>query len=85
MFMRLINRLKSFEQQIVFLRWATGNDYGKITYVGDDYIEFSIFDIDSMEYKETAIINAQLIFEVIYGGSDLSRIRAEMSFQVESN
>jgi len=79
--MRLINRLKSFEQQYGFLRWATGNDYGRINYVGEDYIEFNIIDIDTMEYRETAIINAQLIFEVIYGGRDISRILAEMSFQ----
>ena len=37
--MKLINRLKIFEQKYVFLRWATGAEYGKITYVGDDYIE----------------------------------------------
>ena len=39
--MKLINRLKMFEQNYVFLRWATGADYEKITYVGDDYIETS--------------------------------------------
>ncbi len=79
--MKLINRLKNLEQQYVFLRWATGNDYGRINYVGDDYIEFNIIDIDTMEYRETAIINAQLIFEIIFGGGDISRILAEMSFQ----
>lgn len=79
--MRLINRLKGLEQQYVFLRWATGNDYGRINYVGDDYIEFNIIDIDTMEYKETAIINAQLIFEIIFGGGDISRILAEISYQ----
>ncbi len=79
--MKLINRLKALEQQYVFLRWATGNDYGRINYVGDDYIEFNIIDIDTMEYRETAIINAQLIFEIIFGGGDISRILAEMSFQ----
>ncbi len=79
--MKLINRLKSLEQQYVFLRWATGNDYGRINYVGDDYIEFNIIDIDTMEYRETAIINSQLIFEIIFGGGDISRILAEMSFQ----
>ena len=79
--MKLINRLKNLEQQYVFLRWATGNDYGRINYVGDEYIEFNIIDIDTMEYRETAIINAQLIFEIIFGGGDISRILAEMSFQ----
>lgn len=79
--MRLIHRLKNLEQQYVFLRWATGGEYGRINYVGDDYIEFNIIDIDSMEYRETTIINAQLILEVIFGGGDISRILAEMSYQ----
>ena len=47
--MKLINRLKVFEQKYVFLRWATGAEYGKITYVGEDYVEFNIIDIDTME------------------------------------
>ena len=42
--MKLINRLKIFEQKYVFLRWATGAEYGKITYVGEDYVEFNIID-----------------------------------------
>lgn len=79
--MRLIHRLKSFEQQYVFLRWATGNEYGRINYVGDDYIEFNIIDIDTMEYRETIMINSQLVFEVVFGGGDISRIVAEMSYQ----
>ena len=40
--MRLIERLKVFEQQYVFLRWATGAEYGKVSHVGDDFIEFNI-------------------------------------------
>ncbi len=77
--MRLINRLKMFEHKYVFLRWATGAEYGKIMYVGDDYIEFNIVDVDSMEYRETVVINSQLILEIIFGGSDISRIVAEIS------
>ena len=77
--MRLINRLKIFEHQYVFLRWATGADYGKLKYVGDDYVEFDIIDIDTMEYKETTIINSSLILEAIFGGPDISRIVAEIS------
>lgn len=77
--MRLLNRLKVFEQKYVFLRWATGAEYGKITYVGDDYIEFNIIDIDTMEFRETTIINASLILEVVFGGADISRIVAEIS------
>lgn len=77
--MRLINRLKSFEQKYVFLRWATGAEYGKITYVGEDYVEFNIIDVDTMEYRETVMINSQLILEAVFGGSDISRIIAEIS------
>lgn len=77
--MRLINRLKAFEQKYVFLRWATGAEYGKIMYVGDDYIEFSIIDVDTMEYRETTVINSNLVLEIIYGGSDISRMVAEIS------
>ena len=77
--MKLINRLKVFEQKYVFLRWATGAEYGKITYVGDDYVEFNIIDIDTMGYRESVIINSSLILEAIFGGPDISRIVAEIS------
>ena len=77
--MKLINRMKMFEQKYVFLRWATGAEYGKITYVGEDYIEFNIIDVDTMEYRETVIINSQLILEAVFGGPDISRIVAEIS------
>lgn len=77
--MKLINRMKMFEQKYVFLRWATGAEYGKITYVGDDYVEFNIIDVDTMEYRETVMINSQLILEAVFGGSDISRIVAEIS------
>ena len=77
--MKMVNRLKVFEQKYVFLRWATGAEYGKVTYVGDDFIEFNIIDVDTMEYRETTIINSSLILEAIFGGSDLSRIVAEIS------
>ena len=77
--MKLINRMKVFEQKYVFLRWATGAEYGKIVYVGDDYIEFNIVDVDTMEYRETVMINSQLVLEVVFGGADVSRIVAEIS------
>lgn len=77
--MKLIEKIKIFEQQYVFLRWATGAEYGKIISVGDDFVEFNIIDVDTMEYRETVIINSQLILEAIYGGSDISRIIAEIS------
>ena len=77
--MKLINRLKVFEQKYIFLRWATGAEYGKLVYVGEDYVEFNIIDVDTMEYRETTIINASLILEAICGGPDISRIVAEIS------
>ena len=77
--MKLINRLKIFEQKYVFLRWATGAEYGKIPYVGEDYVEFNIIDVDTMEYRETVIINSSLILEAIFGGPDIARIVAEIS------
>lgn len=77
--MKLINRMKIFEQKYVFLRWATGAEYGKVVYVGEDYVEFNIIDIDTMEYRETVIINSALILEAVFGGPDISRIIAEIS------
>lgn len=77
--MKLINRMKIFEQKYVFLRWATGAEYGKVVYVGEDFIEFNIIDIDTMEYRETVVINSALVLEVIFGGADISRIVAEIS------
>ena len=83
--MKLMDRLKVFERKYVFLRWASGAEYGKINYVGEDYLEFNIIDVDTMEYRETTIINSSLILEVIFGGSDVSRIVAEISSMISEN
>jgi len=80
--MKLLDRLKSFEKQYMFLRWATGSEYGKVAYVGSDYVEFNVLDVDTMEYKETVMINSQLILEAIFGGADIARIIAEVSSQI---
>ena len=40
--MRMIQKLKALEKAVVFLRWATDAEFGKIKYVGDDFIEFDI-------------------------------------------
>lgn len=80
--MKLIERMKIFEQQYVFLRWATGAEYGKVLSVGDDYVEFNIIDVDTMEYRETVVINSQLILEIVFGGADISRIIAEISSMI---
>lgn len=78
----MLERLKKFEKQYMFLRWVSGNEYGKLEFVGDDFIEFSVVDVDSMEYRETLLINSQLILEVAFGGADVSRIVAEISSQM---
>lgn len=80
--MRLVEKLKEYENQYMFIRWATGGEYGKLVYAGDDFIEFDIINVDTMEYSETALIHSPLIFEVCIGGSDVARILAEMSSKI---
>ncbi len=77
--MKLQEKLKEYENQYLFLRWATGGEYGKLMYVGEDFVEFNIIDIDTMSYRETALIYAPLILEVSIGGADVARILAEVS------
>ncbi len=80
--MRMLERLKDLEHQYMFMRWVSGNEYGKLEFVGDDFIEFKVIDVDSMEYRETLIINSQLVLEIAIGGADVSRVVAEMSSQL---
>ena len=82
--MRLIQKLKQFERQYVFIRWATAEEYGKIKYVGNDFVEFEVLNVETMEYVETIIINSQLILEVMIGGADIARIVAEVSSRLPS-
>lgn len=77
--MKLIQKLKQFERQYMFIRWATAEEYGRLKYVGTDFVEFEVIDIHTMEYVETVLINTQLILEVMVGGADISRIIAEVS------
>lgn len=77
--MKLQEKLKGYENQYLFLRWATGGEYGKLMYVGEDFVEFNIIDVDTMSYRETALIYAPLILEVSIGGADVARILAEVS------
>ncbi len=81
--MRMIQKLKALEKAVVFIRWATDGQFGKLKYVGSDFIEFEILDMDSMEYVETVLINSQLILEVIVSGFEVSRVIAEMSHKME--
>ncbi len=80
--MRLIEKLKELENNYMFIRWATGGEYGKLVYAGDDFIEFEIIDVDTMEYSETILIHAPLILEVSIGGADVARILAEVSSRI---
>ena len=80
--MRLIEKLKEFEQKYMFIRWATAGEYGKLIYAGDDFIEFDVIDVDTMEYSETVLIHSPLILEVAIGGADIARIVAEVSSKI---
>lgn len=77
--MKLVEKLKDYENNYMFIRWATGGEYGKLIYAGDDFIEFNIIDVEAMSYKETVLIYAPLILEVSIGGADVARIIAEVS------
>ena len=78
-YMRLVDKLKMFERQMVFLKWGSCEGYGRLNYVGTDFVEFEIFDTDELEYTDKLLINAQLILEVVIKGSDIARILAEYS------
>lgn len=80
--MKLIEKLKEYETQYLFIRWATGGEYGKLMYVGEDFVEFNIVDIETMSYRETVFIYSPLILEVSIGGPDIARIVAEVSSQI---
>jgi hypothetical protein len=84
MSLSLVQKLKQFEKQIVFLRWSSCGEYGKIKYVGYDFVEFEVLDIKTMEYDETVLINPQVILEMVIGGYDISRIIAEYSSKLST-
>lgn len=75
--MKLVDKLKQFERNIVFLNWGTTAEYGKINYVGDDFIEFEVFNPDTMEYSDKILINSHLILEVVVFSTDISRLAME--------
>ena len=80
--MKLSEKLKEYENQYLFIRWATGGEYGKLIYAGEDFVEFNVIDIDTMTYRETLLIYTPLILEVSSGGADIARIVAEVSSQM---
>ena len=75
--MKLIDKLKQFERNIVFMNWGTTAEYGKINYVGEDFVEFEIFNPETLEYSEKILINNQLILEVVVFSTDISRLAME--------
>lgn len=77
--MKFTDKLKELEGQYMFMKYAGGSEYGKLVYVGEDYFQFDIFDITTMEYSETLYSNPKLVLEVMVGGSDIQRIVAEVS------
>lgn len=77
--MLLVQKLKQFERQIVFLRWASAAEFCKIKYVGRDFIEIELIDTDNMEYSETILINPSLVLEVAIGGAEIGRVIAGLS------
>lgn len=77
--MHLADKLKLFERQLVFMKWGASEGYGRINYVGADFLEFEIFDTDELEYTDKLLINVQLVLEVVIKGSDIARILAEYS------
>lgn len=80
--MKLVEKLEEYINQYMFIRWATGGEYGKLISTGEDFIEFNIIDIETMAYKETVLIYSPLILEVAIGGADVARIIAEVSSQM---
>ena len=75
--MKLIDKLKQFERNIVFMNWGTTAEYGKINYVGEDFVEFEIFNPETLEYSEKILINNQLILEVVVFSTDISKLAME--------
>ena len=76
--MRMIQKLKALEKAVVFLSWATDAEFVDIKYVGVEFIEFEILDMDSMEYTERVVINSQHYMEVMTSGFEISRVIAEI-------
>jgi len=77
--MLLTQKIKAFERKIVFMRWGLSAEFGKIKYVGHDFIEFDVIDIESLEYYKTVIINPNTILEIELGSPNVNRVIAAVS------
>lgn len=82
--MYLTSKLKSLEKQIVLMRWGNCVEYGKIKYVGHDFVEFDVIDKSTHTYSKTVIINPNLILEIVLGSADVNRIIASVSSNLPS-
>ncbi|GEM_PF-423138 len=76
--MYLTQKLKSYERQIVFMKWGDTSEYGRIKYVGQDFIEFEIIDRDDLDYHEIVLLNPNLILEIVIASPDLDRVLIEL-------
>jgi len=82
--MNLIQKLKAYERKIVFMRWEETEEYGRIKYVGRDFIEFEIIDREDLDYHEVILINPNLIIEVVIASPDLDRVVIEVCSNLPS-
>jgi hypothetical protein len=83
--MNLIQKLKSYERKIVFIRWEDTEEYGRIKYVGRDFIEFEIIDREDLDYHEVVLINPTLIFEVVIASPEIDRVVVEVCSNLPSS
>lgn len=81
--MLLVQKLKQFEQQIVFLKWASGAEFVKVKYIGKDFLEIDIINPETLEYEETVLLSPDLILEVVISGTEIGRLVAELSNKIE--
>ena len=81
--MLLVQKLKQYERQIVFLKWSSAAEFVKIKYVGEDFLEAEIINPETLEYEETVLLNPDLIMEVVISGTEIGRIIAGLSQKLE--
>lgn len=82
-FMLLVQKLKQYERQIVFLKWASAAEFVKVKYVGEDFLEADIINPETLEYEETVLLNPELIMEVVISGTEIGRVIAGLSGKLE--
>ena len=66
------------------MKWKDSEEYGRIKYVGRDFIEFEIIDSEDLDYREVVLINPNLILEVIIASPDLDRVVVEVCSNLPS-